>query len=363
MTTQKPGPHTNFLEISGEPAERGHKYGNLAQKEIKKAISFFHNFNQRNGFSIKETRDIANKFLPYITKYSPEIEAELKAIATGAQVNYHDILMISLNEERNIFNNKGNCSSFAATGNSTYQNKAVIGQTWDNFLEWEDNFNDFLLIRRATQGSDIISYTYPGLLAAAGLNSAGIAICWNSVPRLKIKKGVPTYIIIEEILRQKTIGDALTAVMRANRAGCFSLFLSDGDEIYHIEATPNDIEINYSADFLSHGNHYLTPRFARQEPEPENLEKYRRKASSIIRDNRMNKFLKENSGRISMATAQRFLKDHLNYPHSICRHSDKRSKYSDKFLTRAAWIIEPARKELWYAGGPPCENQFIRYKL
>ena len=363
MSIQNPGPHTNFLEISGKPEKRGLKYGKSAQKEIKRTIKFFHDYNQRKGISIEKSRDLGRQYLPYITKYSPEIETELMAVATGAQVNYHDILMISLNEERDIFNNKGNCSTFAATGNSTYQGNAILGQTWDNFLEWQDNFNDFVLIRRSALNPDIISYTYPGMLAAAGLNSAGISICWNSVPRLKIKKGVPTYIIIEEVLRQKTIGDALTAIMRARRAGCFSLFLSDGEEVYNIEATPDDIEINYSTNYISHANHYLTQRFASQEPEPENLEKYRRKASSIIRDNRMTKFLQEEDGRISVVSGQRFLNDHLNYPHSICRHSDSRSKYSDKFLTRAAWVIEPKNKRFWYAGGPPCENQFVKFKL
>ncbi|MGM0414534.1 MAG: C45 family autoproteolytic acyltransferase/hydrolase, partial [Bacillota bacterium] len=240
---------------------------------------------------------------------------------------------------------------------------AIIGQSWDNFLEWRDNFRDILLIRSSTQGPDILSYAYPGMLAAAGLNSEGIAVCWNSVPRLKLQSGVPTYIIIAEILRQTSLGDALAAVMRARRAGCFNLVLSDGNEIYNIEATPDDIEISYSTNYFSHANHYLAERFACQEPEPENFEKYKRKASSIIRHNRMTRFLEEETGKISAASVQRFLTDHLNQPHSICRHPEPDIEYSEKLLTRAAWIIEPTSKILWYAGGPPCENQFVPYKL
>ncbi len=363
MIKRKLGSNTDLIEVNGNPSERGYHYGEKSAEEINKTIDFFNNWLKRQGSNISEARKLAGIYANYIEEYSPKIKAELEAIARGAKVDFNDILMISLNEERKLFINNDKCSSFAATGNATFNGRAVIGQSWDNYLEWQDNFKNILLIRRSTQGPDIISYAYPGMLSAAGLNSYGIAICWNSVPRLKFQPGIPTYIIIDEILRQTTIGDALATVMKAKRAGCFSLILSDGYEIYNIEATPDDIEISYSTSYFSHANHYLTGRFASQEPEPENLDKYRRKASSIVRHNRMARFLEEEFGRISAASGQGFLTDHLNHPHSICRHPDLRSEYSDKFLTRAAWVIEPAKKIFWYAGGPPCENQFISYKL
>ena len=363
MTKKKPGSNTDLIEVNGSSTERGYQYGKKAKLEIIKTIDFFHKWFNNLGSNINDTRKISGNYSAFIENYSPEIKAELKAVSEGAQVNFEDILMISLNEERQLFINNNKCTSFAATGKATFNTKAILGQTWDNYLEWQDNFKDLVLIRRSSQEPDIISYTYPGMLAAAGLNSSGIAICWNSVPRLKFQPGVPTYIIINEILRQTTLGDAITAVLRAKRAGCFNLVLSDCNEIYNIEATPDDLEISYSNSYFSHANHYLTDRFSSQEPEPENLEKYRRKASSIIRHNRMAGFLEKEAGKITAASGQKFLKDHLNQPHSICRHPDPRSDYSNKFLTRAAWVIEPTNKIFWYAGGPPCENQFIPYKL
>ncbi|MFW6301308.1 MAG: C45 family autoproteolytic acyltransferase/hydrolase [Bacillota bacterium] len=355
--------NTDFIEVNGSSTERGYQYGRKSKVEIKKTIDFFHNWFKHQGNNINKTRNISTSYSTSIENYSPAITAELKGIAEGAEVDFSDILMISLNEERQLFINNNNCTSFAATGNATFNNRTILGQTWDNYLEWHDNFKNLILIRRSDQNPDIISYTYPGMLAAAGLNSSGIAVCWNSVPRLKLQLGVPTYIIIDEILRQTTLGNALTAVMRATRAGCFNLVLSDEKEIYNIEATPDDIEISYSTNYLSHANHYLSERFASQEPEPNNLEKYKRKASSIIRHNRMTKFLEKEASKISTTSGQKFLQDHLNQPHSICRHPDLKSDYSDKFLTRAAWVIDPTNKVFWYAEGPPCKNQFLAYKL
>lgn len=354
---------TAFFEISGEPAERGLEYGQKLKNKIKDTIDFFHRYNEYQGVSLKESRDIIAKFLPYIKEYSPTLERELQGIATGAGVNYADLIMISLNEERNIFNHGNNCTVFAATGNSTKNGQVIIGQTWDNFLEWTENFSDLLLIRRSKKDPDVISYSYPGMLAAAGLNSSQLAVCWNSVPRLNIKIGVPTYLIIAEILRQRSLKDALAVVLKAKRAGCFNLVISNKDEIYNLEATAEDIEVSHYSSHFCHTNHYLTARFACQEPEAKTPKEKKRKTSSIMRQKRMANLLDENSGQISPTISQMFLQDHFNHPQSICRHPESNSNYKDRLLTRAAWIIAPASKEIWYAGGPPCQNKFKKYQL
>ena len=459
------------IEVEGSAEKRGESYGSQAGADIKSCVDFFYRIFSRQwdfresssgqDFSWREirnqARNHAEKYWPAIADYSPVLAAEMKGIARGAGVDWRDIVMIALNEERESIVKglkeereisstdgqsmasdgqsmapggqptapAGQCTAFAATGRATRSGRTLLGQSWDNYLEWYEGFPSFLLRRKNSEGFEALSYAYPGMLAAAGINSAGIALCWNSVPRLKLKIGVPTYVIVAEVLRQETIGNALAAVFRAERAGCFNFLLANEEEIYNLEATPDDIEVSYSADYLGHANHYLTKRFRQEERRQEreqregsrgsrqtgqgqqesgssrqtgqgqkersgqsreqnsrsdkeedgqnsqNLndssdsysskEKSKRRASTLIRHNRICRRLKEDAGNISTAKAGEFLRDHVNYPHSICRHPDKDSAYQDQLLTRAAWIMEPAEREILITAGPPCRYSFKKY--
>jgi len=461
------------IEVEGSAEKRGESYGSQAAAEIRTCVDFFYRIFSRQwdlresssgqGFSRREIRNQAEEYWPAIADYSPELAAEMKGIARGAGVDWRDIVMIALNEERESIVKglkeereisstdgqsmvsdgqtmapggqstvpadgqsaasdgqsmapggqptapDGQCTAFAATGRATRSGRTLLGQSWDNYLEWYEGFPSLLLRRRSKEGLEVLSYAYPGMLAAAGINSAGIALCWNSVPRLKLKIGVPTYVIVAEVLRQETIGNALAAVFRAERAGCFNFLLADEEEIYNLEATPDDMEVSYSADYFGHANHYLTERFQQEESgrsrqteqgqkersgrsrqteqgqkeksgqqNGRNLndssdnssndslslqEKSKRRASTLIRYNRICRRLKEEAGNISTAKAGEFLRDHVNYPHSICRHPDQDSAYQDQLLTRAAWIMEPAERELLITAGPPCRHRFKKYSV
>jgi len=199
-----------------------------------------------------------------------------------------------------------------------------------------------------------LDYTNPGILASAGVNSKGISICWNTVPRLGLKVGVPTYIIVAEVLRQSTIGDAINAVIRADRAGCFNFLIADKTELYDIEATPSDIDIDYSDEYIVHANHFVSQKFCSKQGIPNSDIGM---ASTIVRHNRMESLLKRKLGQISLDDCKSFLKDHVNYPASICGH------YPEGGFTLDAWVIVPSDREIWLAHGPPCQNEFQSYKF
>ena len=167
--------------------------------------------------------------------------------------------------------------------------------------------------------------------------------------------GVPTYIIVAEILRQETLGDALDAVLRADRAGCFNFVITDDTELYAIEATPNDVDVFYSGEYMGHANHFVSDRFrSKQSTES---------SSSIVRHNRMNRLLKENFGEIDLQTCMSFFRDHVNYPSSICCHPVDDPDPKQRWLTLDSWISIPSKREFWIAHGSPCENEFTRFSL
>lgn len=341
------------MELSGEPYERGHRYGEACKDLIARMIEeqFFQEFSGR--LTKDQMLKHARKYEPFIQDYSPEISEELRGMADGSGRLYDEIVMVNALEERESFSR---CTAFAATGRATKGGETYVGQSWDGMeSEWWDGEIGLLFKVRRKNGPDILDYTNPGILACAGLNSRGISVNWNTVPRLDLTTGVPTYIIVAEILRQKTLGEALDAVLRATRAGCFNFVITDDTELYAVEGTPSDLDVSYGGEYLGHANHFVSDRFKSEQKISS--------SSSIIRHNRMNRLLKENYGEIDLQACMGFFRDHVNYPLSICCHPGDDPDPRQRWLTLGSWVGIPSKREFWIAHGSPCENEFRKFGL
>ena len=344
------------MDLTGGPHDRGFIYGEACKDLIARMID--EQFYQE--FSGRLTRDQllkhARKYVPFIESYSPETADELKGMAEGSGRLHEEIVMINALEERDAFSN-AHCTTFAATGKATKDGETYEGQSWDGIeSEWWEGEMGLLFRVRRKLGPDILNYTNPGILSCAGLNSSGIGVNWNTVPQKNPTIGVPSYLIVAEILRQKTVGEALDAVRRADRAGYFNFIITDDTELYDIEATPTDLDISYSTDYIGRANHFVSEKFR----DSENVDV---STGSIIRHNRMNRLLKENSGKIDLQTCMNILRDHVNYPSSICCHPGEDPNPKQRGLTLDAWISIPSKKEIWVAHGSPCKNEFVKYGL
>jgi isopenicillin-N N-acyltransferase-like protein len=361
------------IGISGEASDRGDQIGTKYRDYIAEFVArFYEKFNALGITSKDEVLQHIGKYIPYIKDYSPEIAAEIGGVARGAERAYEEIIMLNLLEEVDVslgIKESGlsmassRCTAFAATGKATANGETYLGQSWDTDLESLEHDEGQLFNVKRNSEPDLLVYTYPGMLAAAGLNSAGIGISWNTVPPLEFKVGVPTYLIVAEILRQKTIGDAIAAILRANRAGCFNFVLADESEIYDIEATPSDVDITYYDKYMGHANHFISSKFKdRQVLSGRGASAAW--ACSFVRHNRMNKLLSDHCDSIDLNACMDALRDHVNYPKSICRHPDPAESNPEKNgITEASWVMVPAKREWWISYGPPCQNKFIKYTL
>lgn len=360
MSTRQEG-SIKLIELSGTAYERGLQYGEEVKESINRLVNYLWGLLKKKGLSKNQVLACVRKHIPYIEEYSKEIAKELKGIAKGSGRMYEEIILESMHEEISAFTTSG-CTAFAATGQATLKGETYLGQNWDESMEPDFYWNGNMPILRSVRpdsGPSYLAWAYPGQLAGAGLNANGIGLSWNSVQRLEFKVGVPTYLIIPEILRQKTIGDALGAIMKASRAGCFSFFLCDETEICNIEATPSDVDIYAPPKYLAHANHYVLKKFYSKQ-DMSKIEEYRQ-ASSFIRQERMNRLLHNNCGNIDLKVCQGFLADHVNYPDSICCHPNP--EISDKGITWNSWVMVPAKREWWIAHGNPCKNEFKKYEV
>ena len=342
------------MDLSGDAYDRGFEYGEACRNLISRMIDeqFYQEFAGR--LTKAQLLKHARKYEPFIREYSPEIADELKGMAEGSARPHDEIVMINALEERSDFEHS-RCTAFAATGNATKKGETYAGQTWDGLeKEWWDGELSLLFKIRRKNGPDILNYTNPGILSCAGLNSNGITVNWNTVPQKEMAAGVPSYIIVAEILKQKTLGEALDAVRRADRAGYFNFVITNESELYNVEATPNDLDISYSEEYIGHANHYVSERFRL-------TQNVGVTACSIIRHNRMNRLLGENRGKIDLEMCMGFLRDHVDYPSSICFHPGDDPDPKERGLTLDSWISVPSKKEFWISHGSPCENEFVRF--
>jgi len=345
------------VKISGAPLERGKEYGTQLKGRIGEFVEYLLGEFGEPENSDDDLLAHSEKYIPFIKDYSAEIYDELRGIAKGSGRKLEEIVMLTLHEERRSFSELAqSCTTFAVTGRGTKDGSNLMGQTWDITPDLCENADPFLLEVEREAGPDFISYTYPGMMAGAGLNDEGIAINWNSVPRLSFDYGVPTYVIIESVLNQDKIGDAISTVLQAKRAGCFNFVIGGEEEIYSIEATPEGSETIYSRKSIGHANHYVSDKFRFEQ----NLDQAggRASASSTVRHNRINRLMEENWGEIDLELLQEFTRDHVNFPQSICRHPEPTGEDEQGYISCATWIMNSDKKEWWIANGPACENEF-----
>lgn len=348
------------VETSGGAHDRGYQYGAKCKRVIKSLVDSHFSFYRRNyGLSKDLILRDATKYTPYIEDYSPEITEEIKGIAEGAEIKHEELVMIIAFIELYYARIMG-CTSFSAAGKATADGITYVGQNNDEALDpWLNGECCVLVDVKRNSGPSFLTYTYAGIPAMMGVNSDGIALCLNALASGEHKIGVPILIVAREILQQRCIGDAVGAVIRANRADCLNFLIADENgEIYDVEATPSSFDCLYTDMYMAHSNHFLSRRLdIKRDVIMEAL------PDTIIRYNRMNRLLSEECGSIELKTLMDLVKDHVNHPKSICRHEIPGARPEETMVTFDSLIFVPAKKELWIARGNPCKNEFNKYQI
>src|SRR5262249_53632367 len=104
-----------------------------------------------------------------------------------------------------------------------------------------------MLLWQRPEGPSLLAYAYPGLWVGAGLNSAGVGLCWTWGDGVGIKGprvGIPSYVLIAQMLYQDSLKGAIEEARRARHAGWFNFVLADGKGgLATVEGTPEKLVI------------------------------------------------------------------------------------------------------------------------
>jgi hypothetical protein len=245
---QRAAEHT-LTVISGKPRDRGRAYGAKFKDGIH---AFLENEIYRTYVDTPNPRERMLRFAgecgKAIREYSPTIMEEMEGMAEGAGLALEEIVLITNHEElwhEGLVPASDHCTVFGAAPPDTEDGATFVCQTWD-WMESVYGLSTMLHWQRP-EGPSVLAYAYPGLWTGAGLNSAGIALCWHTGsgggdrPRV----GIPAYVLIAQMLYQDTLKGALEEARRATYAGWFTFLLGDArGKLTTVRGNPKKLQID-----------------------------------------------------------------------------------------------------------------------
>jgi isopenicillin-N N-acyltransferase-like protein len=355
-----------FIEVSGEPRERGRQYGEAAREQIHRSITFYRDAYARAAkLSWDQVREHAPRWVPLIDAYLPDILDEVHGIAEGADVTFEDILALNGRAELSVGNpfaeqKDDGCSSFAILEEASGDGHVYCGQNWD----WRSAIADTVVVLRIVQPGKptIVMHAEAGQVGRQGANSAGIGLNANGLgTRFGAQMGIPGTYIRRRILDSPDMFEALEAVFSAQQTFCTNLLLTHREGFaIDLETTPARHGWMYPTDgLLVHANHFIAHV-------PEQVAATYRPFSvdSLYRVPRIERVLKRAHSattpeqmRALIATAMR---DHFGKPNSVCNHPDPRNERLVQNQTIASSIVDLTAGDYYVAAALPCESEYVK---
>jgi hypothetical protein len=225
-------PEFTLTPIAGKPRERGREYGRKFKDQIRAFLD--KEIYQRHTPNAKYPKD---KLLTYagacgkrIKEFTPTILDEMEGMAEGANLKLEELILLTLHEELALggaLPKVEHCKPVAVGAPDTADGKSYVGQTWDwmgsvfgmsNVLHW-----------KRSEGPSVLAYAYPGLWISAGVNSAGLGMCWVTGPGYGDgpRVGLPAYVMCAHVLYQDSLDKAIAEVRRDKFAGSFTFLMAD----------------------------------------------------------------------------------------------------------------------------------------
>jgi len=344
------------LRLKGSPHEIGRQHGAEFASRIHDNIKiYFRNFSHYASLDADAVFARAKGFIPIIESFDRELMDEIRGIADGAKARLEDVVAINARTEmmfkEGVKLMHGECTSLAATSESTTNHHTMIGQNWD----WMPQIQKNCVLLEIEQASkpDVITFTEAGVVGKIGMNSDGIGLCCNLLVGAQTVPGVPFHLLCRGILNSSSMGDAVGVIFGNQSGACGNFLIGHGDgEAIDLENTPKGGDYLYGrTGVMSHTNHFES-RVA--------VEDQGRKLipDTILRYCRSGKLLNQENGHVGPDSFQRVFKDHFNYPAAICRHRNEALPEPEQLQTNASIIMDLTDRRMMLCHGSPCQGDY-----
>jgi isopenicillin-N N-acyltransferase-like protein len=344
------------IDVAGSCRMMGREIGEAAREEIRGFVATaFERMQQSIGMSHQRLYEIVASSMAFTEDYSPDLLEELHGMSEGSGVALNDLMFLQIRNQLTTEQDSG-CTSFSAAASSRVLPFSIVGQNWDNDPALDPY--TIVLTRRPTNRPAFISVTQAGLIAYIGFNDAGIAACLNSLPAPSRPTGVPHYFTLRRIFECRTLDDAVHAVQSARRAIPANIMLATPQGPADLEVTVDSVHVlrNDHHAILTHTNHCLHPQLLSVNDQFGEL------IQSKPRLRRIDELLNGTQAVPGIGQFQSALRDHQDFPKSICRHANEDPQHGF-WQTVFSVIMVPEAGEMHIARGTPCDHDYEVYRL
>lgn len=347
-----------FKEIfidAAPPYERGVQYGQLAREEIHLCIERYReHFKAAGKISWDEARGKVLPFKELLKKDYQDCLSEVEGIAEGAQVDFDDLMVLNARYEFLHFPTDGECTAFALKREATADGCVYVGQNWDNRPFVMDH--TLLIHETEENGTRIIGTTEAGQLIRNGMNSHGVGLCANSLNSVYdcAGVGVPANFLRRKLLSMSTLDEMVAWLVNAPRTVSNNYCIASAENrAFDVEAVPKAPWLLLPEDnILTHANHLVGDR---------TVDAYK---GMKFRGELLYKLLAKRNGSITTDYVKECLKNHENYPDSLCAHMmEGETDLRKMWQTNASIIYNLDKLEMDICCGPPCQGEYVIHKL
>jgi isopenicillin-N N-acyltransferase-like protein len=353
------------MEVEGTPFAQGHQHGLALRDQIAHNLDVYYDrFLTEGELEPAEVRSRATRFAALLGGH-PYYEA-IRGVASGSGHDLLDLLVLNVRYELLYYQysvlpvgGPDGCTSFALLPEATVTGHPLIGQNWD----WIPGVKGAVLHTHEPDGLETLAFTEAGIVGGKiGLNSAGLGLAINGLLSTSddwTRMVSPFHARCWVILRSSSLETAASIVRGQPRACSANFVLAQApDRVVNIEAAPDAVCEQAAVNgALAHSNHFLDPaRLGVEEPASE------RRPHSYSRLARMRALL-DAARPLSVDALQACLRDHDNYPDSVCRHRHPDDPLYEACTTVTSAIMDLDERALWLTDGPPCEQAYERYVL
>lgn len=264
-----------IVELEGTPYERGWQHGKSLKEDIHALVDLWKNDIEQK-YKI-ESDVFIKKFLEYtdfpaaIKRWTPGLLEEVRGIADGAGLDYDTVFAFQLVDEMWVMGAEAlgrepspasdHCTTIGIQ--KSQHRPSTVSQTLD-IPTFYHGFQTLLRIKEAESGLQTMLFTFPGFIAANGLNSSSIAVVVNAVQQLEHSRyGLPVAFVIRGILQKKTYKEAVKFIHTITCGAPQNYMIGGPEKVGSFECSASHVE-EFSpypgAGFTYHTNHPLKNR-------------------------------------------------------------------------------------------------------
>lgn len=253
------------LSLQGTPYERGIEHGRALKKDIHELVRLWKNDIEQSYKT--DADEFIKRFLSEtnfekaIKKWTPDLWDELEGISKGSGIDFDTMFAFQLVDEiwvlgRDIQNEK--CTSFGAK--KTPDHPALVAQNLD-IPAFYHGFQTLLRIKDSKRDLETLLFTFPGFIAANGINNHSVAVVVNAVQQLdNSRDGLPVAFVIRGILQHKTYKEAVKFIQTVRHGAPQNYMIGGLEEAGSFECATTTVSqfIPFEeAEFTYHTNHPL----------------------------------------------------------------------------------------------------------